>query len=264
MKAVTGKRLKTIWEQFFKRRDHRLRNLLVRYYLPQVKYTAERLHARLPRSVEVEDLHSAGVEGLINAIEKFDPQRGVKFETYSPRRIEGAILDALRKIDWIPRLVRNRARRLKKTTRKLESRLGRPPTETELADELGLDEAGFYDFLREANAITLFSFSKEFAGSDGQPDFREADGIPDRKSPDPVLTAQAHDLKEFISQGFSREEKLILTLYYLEQMTMKEIGLALGLSESRVCQIHASVFARLKDRIHRQTCYENLVPGEKS
>jgi RNA polymerase sigma factor for flagellar operon FliA len=265
MRAVYLKRnrIGVVWEKFFKRRDRRLRNLLVRYYLPHVKYAADRLGSRLPRSADTEDLYCAGIEGLIKAVENFDPKWNTKFETYCPRRIEGAILDDLRRKDWIPRLVRARGRQLKKATRKLESLLGRPPTETELAEELGLDEAGFYDLLREANAVTLFSLSREFAGSDGREDFREADGIPDRKSPDPVYRAQLRDLKEYLSQGFSSQERLILILYYLERMTMKEIGCTLDISESRVCQIHASVFARLRDRLHRQSCYENLSPGEE-
>jgi RNA polymerase sigma factor for flagellar operon FliA len=263
MKAVTKQRIALVWKKFLNRRDHRFRNILVRYYLPQVKYTAERVGARLPKSVELEDLLNWGAEGLIKAVENFDPKWNTKFETYCPRRIEGAILDGLRKDDWIPRLVRARGRQLKKAVRKLEALLGRTPTETELAEELGLDLPRFYDFLREANAVTLFSLSREFAGRDGQGDFQEADGIPDRKSPDPVYKAQIRDLKEYLVQGFSLEERLILILYYLEQMTMKEIGLTLGISESRVCQIHSSVYARLRDRLHRQSCYENLSPGDE-
>lgn len=264
MEAGPQKNIEKIWEEFGKHRDPQTRNLLLLHYLSEVKYAAERVFARLPKSVEFQELLQDGALGLMKAIDKFDPQRGVKFETYCPRRIEGAILDEIRKKDRVPRLVRRRARQLKKVTQKLESIFGRPPTETELAEELGMDESKFYDFLREANASTLFSLSKEFAGADGQEDFHEGGGIADQKSPDPVLQAQARDLKEFIRQGFSREEQMIVTLYHFEGMTMKEIGKTLGISESRVCQIHSSVFARLRDRAHRQAGYDNLVPERKS
>lgn len=263
MKAARQEYIERVWRKFHRKRDHRLRNLLLRHYLPIVKYTAERLHARLPASVELDDLINIGVFGLARAIESFDPSRKVKFETYCPRRIEGSILDALRKTDWIPRLVRQRAKQLTQATRKLEALFGRHPTEAELAEELRLDENEFFQFLKEANAVTLFSLSKEFAGNDGESDFREIGGIADNKSPNPMLEAQKRDLKEYISRGFSREEQLILTLYHLEEMTMKEIGLTLGISESRVCQIHALIIAAVRSRLRRQSCYDNLIPEQK-
>ncbi|HPY76529.1 MAG TPA: sigma factor-like helix-turn-helix DNA-binding protein [Anaerohalosphaeraceae bacterium] len=117
--------------------------------------------------------------------------------------------------------------------------------------------------MKEANPITLFSLSREFVGKDGQKDFREIDGISDRKSPNPVHKAQSRDLKEYLKQNMSRRKILILTLYCLERMMMKEIGLTLGVSESRVCKIHSSFFVRLRDRLHRQSCYENLNPGDE-
>ncbi len=263
MKADRQDYIERVWRRFAQRRDRRLRNLLLKHYLQHVKYTAERLHARLPASVELEDLINTGALGLLKAICRFQPGRGVKFETYCSRRIEGAMLDALRKTDWIPRLVRQKARKLEQAAGRLEALLGRRPTEEELADELGLDKDAFYQFLKEANAATLISLSREFAGSDGENDFKEIDGIADRKSPSPVIEAQKRDLKAFMGQGLSRQEQLILTLYHQEEMTMKEIGLALGISESRVSQIHTSIIARLKDRLRRQSCLDHLIPERK-
>lgn len=264
MKAVRVKDIQRVWRKFQQRRDHRIRNILLKYYLHLVKYNAERMHARLPSCVELEDLKSAGIFGLAAAIENFDPELGHQFETYGNWRVKGSIRDALRKSDKIPRLVRRQARQLAQVTRKLEAVFGRRPTNKELADELGLEENEFYKFLKDSNAVSFFSLSAEFAGNDGENDFQEISGITDCKSPSPLLEAQKRDLKEFISQGFTRQEQLILTLYHLEEMTMKEIGLALGISESRVCQIHSSVIARLRDRMRRQSCYESLIPEQKS
>jgi len=126
-----------------------------------------------------------------------------------------------------------------------------------------MNQSGYYDYLKEVNTVHLLSFSREFAGSDGQSDFTELSGIADTKSPDPVLQAQIRDLREYIQNGFSREEGLILTMYYQKGMTMKKISLALGISESRVCQIHSSVYARLCDRLRRRSLLEKLLPDPK-
>ena len=238
--------IEKIWEQFYKDRDECFRNLLMEHYGHLVKYTAERLHSKLPDKVELDDLISAGTFGLMDAINAFDPDRGVKFETYCSPRIRGSILDELRNVDWVPRLVRARAHQLTKATQSLEMRLGREPTEGETAKELNMDMEEFSRLQRDANAVGMVSLNNKYNESDGDKDVREIDIIKDRKSKNPLIEAQKRDLKNLLTKGLTRAEQLIITLYYYEEMTMKEIGLTLDLSESRVSQMHSSIIARLK------------------
>ena len=235
-----------IWEQFHKTHDNCFRNLLMEHYRHIVKYAAERLHSKLPDKVELDDLVSAGVFGLMNAIDAFDPARGVKFETYCSSRIKGSILDELRSMDWVPRLVRARAHQLAKATQSLETHLGRKPTEKETAEELDMDMEEFNRLQRDANAVGLVSLNTKYGDGDGEKDIREIDVIKDKKSRSPLVEAQKRDLKNVITKGLTSAEQLIIVLYYYEEMNMKDIGKTLGLSESRVSQMHSSIIARLK------------------
>jgi len=235
-----------VWIEFHKTHDDSSRNLLMEHYRYLVKYIAERLHSKLPDKIEVDDLISAGIFGLMDAIDAFDPLRGVKFETYCSPRIKGSILDELRSMDWVPRLVRSRASQLTKTTRSLETHLGRKPTEKETAEKLDMDMGEFGRLQRDANAITLVSLNTQYGDADGEKDVREIDVIKDKKSLDPLTEAQKRDLKNLLTKGLTRAERLIIVLYYYEEMTMKEIGATLDLSESRVSQMHSSIIARLK------------------
>jgi RNA polymerase sigma factor for flagellar operon FliA len=193
------------------------------------------------------DVHlSAGIFGLVKAIDAFDPKRHVEFEKYCTHRIRGAILDELRNLDWVPRQVRAMARKLIKITRVLETELGRAPTDVEMADKLGLDMEKYWRFQRDAQAVGLLSLHSAFKESDGENDFSEIHIHADNKSRNPQTEAQKRDLKEFITKGFTRIEQLIIVLYYYEEMTMKEIGRTLGISESRVSQMHTSIIARMK------------------
>lgn len=244
------KDIKKVWEAFFESKDELNRNQLMENYLPLVKYTAERIYSKLPDKVELDDLISAGVFGLMDAIDAYDPERGVKFATYCTPRIRGSILDELRSMDWVPRLVRSRAHQLEKATRTLEAHLGRLPTDNELADELALEEEEFTRLQRDANAIGLVSLSNKYSDSDGDKELQEMDVIQDERSEDPLVEAQKRDLKGLLTKGLSRAERLILVLYYYEEMTMKEIGATLDLSESRVSQMHSSIIARLKAQLN--------------
>jgi RNA polymerase sigma factor for flagellar operon FliA len=236
-----------LWERFFQSREEHFRNQLIEHYRPLVKQTAERLHSKLPSKVEIDDLVSAGVFGLMDAIDAFDPARGVKFETYCLPRIRGSILDELRGMDWVPRLVRARAHQLTKATRSLETYLGRKPTEKETAEELDMDVEEFSRLQRDANAVGLVSLEGGYNNDDdGEKNVREIDIIKDKKSEDPLTEAQKRDLKSLLTKGLTRAEQLIVILYYYEEMTMKEIGATLDLSESRVSQMHTSIVARLK------------------
>jgi len=238
-----------IWADFFKDRNEENRNRLIEHYLPIVKYTAERIYMKLPEKVEVDDLISAGIFGLMDAIDAFDPHRGVKFATYCTPRIRGAILDELRSMDWVPRLVRARAHQLGNATKTLEAHLGRLPTEREIADELEMNMDDFYRLQRDATAVGLVSLSNNL-DVEGDADLCEIDIIEDKKSEDPMIEAQKRDLKSLLTRGLTRAERLILVLYYYEEMTMKEIGATLDLSESRVSQMHSSIIARLKAQMN--------------
>jgi RNA polymerase sigma factor for flagellar operon FliA len=238
--------IEQVWTEFFKTHSEDSRNRLMENYLHLVKYSAERIWVKLPDKVELDDLIQAGIFGLKDALEAYDPERGVKFETYCAPRIRGSILDELRSMDWVPRLVRARAHQLERARQTLEAQLGRMPTEKELAQELELDKVEFHRLQRDANAIGLISLNNKFNENEGEKDIREIDIIQDQKSKNPVTEAQKRDLKELISKGLTRAEKLIIILYYYEEMTMKEIGATLDLSESRVSQMHSSIVARLK------------------
>lgn len=250
MKTAQLENIEQVWQEFFVTRDEYLRNLLMEHYLRIVRYTAERIYAKLPDKVELDDLISAGIFGLMDAIDAFDPERGVKFETYCTPRIRGAILDELRNMDWVPRLVRARAHQLERALQTLEAHLGRIPTEKEIAEELELNMEEFRRLQRDANAIGLVSLSNKFSDSDGERDIREIDVIEDQKSQNPLLEAQKRDLKNLLTKGLTRAERLIVVLYYYEEMTMKEIGATLDLSESRVSQMHSSIIARLKAQMN--------------
>ena len=246
MKTKQQSNIAQVWIEFHKTHDDSSRNLLMEHYRYLVKYIAERLHSKLPDKIEVDDLISAGIFGLMDAIDAFDPLRGVKFETYCSPRIKGSILDELRSMDWVPRLVRSRASQLTKTTRSLETHLGRKPTEKETAEKLDMDMDEFGRLQRDANAITLVSLNTQYGDADGEKDVREIDVIKDKRSLDPLTEVQKRDLKNLLTKGLTRAERLIIVLYYYEEMTMKEIGATLDLSESRVSQMHSSIIARLK------------------
>ena len=230
-----------------------------------VRYNGERIWARLPEGVELDDLISAGVFGLMDAIDAFDLTRGVKFETYCVPRIRGAMLDELRTMDWVPRLVRSKASKLQEATKELEARLGRHPTDQELAEQMRLSIQELEKMMLEANAVNLISLNKKWYETDSYKDVREIDILEDKKGEDPTRRIQKNDLMRLVTKGLNRNERLIIILYYYEELTMKEIGATLDLSESRVSQMHSSIVQRLQGptrppppRIrhpdHSQTC----------
>ncbi|MBI5863898.1 MAG: FliA/WhiG family RNA polymerase sigma factor [Planctomycetes bacterium] len=244
-----AQQLGSAWRTYKATGDRVLRNRLVEHYLFLVKYAAERVGSKLPDEVDVDDLMSAGIFGLVDAIDAFDLERGVKFETYCAPRIRGAILDELRSMDWVPRLVRHRAHKLDDAVRALEVELGRLPNDREIAQRLGMAESEFEKLLKDANAVSLVSLSQSFSDSESNREVSEEDVLPDEKSIDPVLEAQKSDVRDLIKRDLSRAEQLILVLYYYEQMTMKEIGATLDLSESRVSQMHSAIVDRLRAQL---------------
>ena len=240
------------WKKYKKAADENTRNLLMENYLYIVKYAADRLYAKLPDEVELDDLISAGIFGLMDAIKAFDLSRGVKFETYCASRIRGAILDELRAMDWVPRLVRSRAHKLNEATRTLEAALGRKPEEKELAKQMRLSLKDFRKLHRDANAIGLVSLSRKWFETDSNKDVREIDVLEDKRSDNPFRSVQRKDIKELVTRGLSRAERLIILLYYFEEMTMKEIGETLDLSESRVSQMHSAILSRLRNQLDKR------------
>jgi RNA polymerase sigma factor for flagellar operon FliA len=242
--------LAQVWREYKASGRRDLRNRLLEAYLPVVKYNAERIGAKLPDEVDPDDLISAGIFGLLDAIESFDLNRAVKFETYCAPRVRGAILDELRSMDWVPRLVRSRAHKLEKAIRALEAELGRFPDDDELADHLNLPRPELDKLLRDATAVSLVSLSRKYYETDSTKDVCEIDVLEDKRGRDPLTDIQRRDVKELVTRGLSRAERLVMVLYYYEELTMKEIGAVLDLSESRVSQMHSSVMGRLKVKLN--------------
>jgi RNA polymerase sigma factor for flagellar operon FliA len=217
--------IKDVWVEYKRNKTETMRNVLMENYLHLVRYNAERIHVKLPDEVELDDLMSAGIFGLMDAINA---------------------LDELRSMDWVPRLVRSRAHKLDSATKSLETELGRSPTQVEVAAKLQVSMGEFEKMAKDSSAVGLVSLSRKWFETDSNKDVREIDVLEDKRGSDPVREIQRKDLKELISRGLSRAERLIIILYYFEEMTMKEIGATLDLSESRVSQMHSSILARLK------------------
>ena len=245
--------IEDVWAEYKRQATEDIRNFLIEKYLDIVKYTAERMHMRLPSEVDVEDLMSAGLFGLMDAIDAFDLGRGVKFETYCAQRIRGAIFDELRAMDWVPRLVRSRTAKVDRARKALEMELGRRPTDAEICNRLDVDQQEFQKLSKDSRPVGVVSLNRKWYETDSSKDVREIDVISDRRQVNPLGEIQKKDLKLLITKGLSRAERLIVVLYYYEEMTMKEIGMTLDLSESRVSQMHSSILARLKAQMqHRE------------
>lgn len=226
------------------------RNQLIEAYLPLVRVNAERMHSKLPSHVDVDELIQAGVFGLMDAIDGFDPGRGVKFEIYAKQRIHGAILDDLRNQDFAPRLVRTHSHRLERACKEVETESGQAPEPEKIVAKLGITLEEYDCWMREINMANIVSLDR--AGSEYDNDgkeVRKVDTIEDAEVVAPTAALEKRELIEQATRGLSRKEKLIVVLYYLEELTMKEIGLVLDLSESRVCQIHHRIMYRLKQQL---------------
>jgi RNA polymerase sigma factor FliA len=233
-----------LWVEFQKVRDPAIKNILSEEYYPIVRYVAEKMIERLPHNVQVEDLVSAGVFGLFDAIDKFDLSRGVKFETYCVNRVRGSMLDELRHMDWVPRLTRARANKLEEAYSKLEKLNGRAPTDVELARELHISVDQLDELFREVSGASIVSMGRRTLDKD--PNQVGVDIMEDEKIEGPLPANMRRDLLEFCKKRLSTKERYILMMYYFEDLTLKEIGQILDLSESRVCQLHAKLISRLR------------------
>jgi RNA polymerase sigma factor for flagellar operon FliA len=246
--AAQTQRLWTAYKASGQKSD---RDRLILVYSPLVKYVASRVAVGLPQNVEQGDLVSYGMFGLIDAIEKFDLERGFKFETYAISRIRGAILDELRSIDWVPRSVRAKARALEQAYAKLENELRRSPTEAEIAVELDLTDDQLQTTLSQISFIGLAALDEVMGGGERGESMTLGDTVAD-SGEGPVDAFEVVEMKQILADavnGMPEREKLVLTLYYYEGLTLAEIGRVLGVTESRVCQIHTKAVLQLRSRI---------------
>jgi RNA polymerase sigma factor for flagellar operon FliA len=235
-----------LWLLFKKNPTDQLRNLLVERYMPIVRSRAERVWAKLPEGIELDDLISAGTFGLMDAISAFDLNRGVKFEAFCLPRVQGAMVDELRHLDWAPRMVRTRSSKLNETYKKLEQELCRKPNDQEVADAMGISGEELHQLFAETHSINITSLDKTWSENDGSKDVREVDLLADRRSEDPTERLAKVDLIRAFTKGLTKTERMIVILYYYEEMTMREIGHALEISESRVSQMHSAIVQRIR------------------
>ena len=242
-----------VWLTYKTQPTLEIRNVLMEHYLQLVRYTAERVHQKLPSEVDVDDLFSAGLFGLMQAIDAYDLERGFKFETYCTQRIRGAIYDELRAMDWVPRLVRSRSTKVDRARKSIEMGSGEKATQDQIIDYLEINQDEFEKIERDSRPVTMTSLNRKAYDSDSSKEVQEIDVIEDQRQENPVLDLQRKDLQLLLTKGLSRAEFLIVVLYYYEEMTMKEIGLTLDLSESRVSQMHSSILARLKAQMQHRS-----------
>ena len=238
--------IEEIWAEYRRAGSDRTRHFLIERFMPKVRYIARRIHARLPGRYEFDDLLQSGTFGLMDALDTFKLDRGVKFETYAAPRIRGAIIDELRSLDWVPRLTRSRSAQVDQARDQLRMSLGRLPTDDEVAADLNLSREEFELVIKDADPIKLRSMNRPLLEPGRRHYLSEAAGIQDAKQVNPLMALQKRDAFRQITRGLDRTERLIILLYYHEELTMREIGQVLELTPSRVSQIHSSVLARIK------------------
>jgi RNA polymerase sigma factor for flagellar operon FliA len=243
--------IEQLWAEYKRTGAREARDRLIVHYSPLVKYVAGRVSVGLPQNIEQADLVSYGVFGLIDAIEKFDPGRNIKFETYAIARIKGAIIDELRAIDWVPRSVRAKARAVEKAYAKLEATLLRTPSDAEVAAEMGISEQELQAVFNQISFVGLVALDEMLSGGERGEATTLGDTIPD-KGEGPVAAYEVEEMKQILASAINRlgdREKIVLTLYYYEGLTLAEIGEVLGVTESRVCQIHTKAVFQLRSRM---------------
>jgi RNA polymerase sigma factor for flagellar operon FliA len=245
--------LKELWSRYKKQGDEKAREQLVLAYSPLVKFVAGRMSSGLPAHIEDSDLISYGLLGLIGAIERFDPTREIKFETFAVSRIKGSIIDELRALDWVPRSVRAKAREIEAAQARLEHQLGRAPTDEELAEKLEMSVEALQESLVQISNSTVVALDELWTVSDSSGDqVSLLDTMKDPNAVDPAKELGVSELKDRLANAISRlpeREKLVIALYYYENLTLREIGEVLGVTESRVSQLHTKAVLRLKARL---------------
>jgi RNA polymerase sigma factor for flagellar operon FliA len=245
--------IQALWRQFVECPQQRIRDRLVLHYAPLVKYVAGRVGTGLPTHVDVADLIQSGIFGLLDAIEKFEPSRGLRFETYAMQRIRGAILDDLRSQDWVPRVVRARAREVERALERLNAKLRRTPTDAELAAELGVSLGDLRELYGQLQLTSVVALEDLVAA--GKESGSLVDTLPDDGAVDPVAVLVDRDNRRLLAEAIaqlSERDRIVVSLYYFESLTLAEIGKVLGVTESRVSQLHTRAVLRLRAKLVEQ------------
>lgn len=247
--------ISSLWHRYKKQKDASAYEELIMSYIHLVKYVAGRLAISLSTQVEMDELYSYGVEGLLDAIERYDIDRNIKFETYAIARIRGAMIDGLRAMDWVPVSVRQKAKELEKAYNHLESELMRPATDEEVAAYLGVSLEELYRMMKDASATALLYLDDLVNNDDGEEKSkRVADYLCDESAENVLAALELEAVRDALAEAISKlpeKEKQVITLYYYEGLTLKEIGKILGLSESRISQLHTKAILRLRSRLNR-------------
>ena len=249
---IDDSKVRDTWVKYRRTRRKIYKNKLIETYLPLMRQVAERMHMTLPASVEVGDLISMGTFGLLEAIDRFDIDRGVLFKTYCVNRIRGAILDELRSQDWVPRLVRHKASKVDRLGGALHCEFGRDATIFEMANALDVEVEEYQRIEKDSSPVAMLSLSDESPehGEDGGS--RIVDLVQDDRAENPFREIHLSDLRDLAVKTLNKKEKIVITLYYFEELSMKEIAKVLGLTESRVCQIHGKVIEKLRKTLEKQ------------
>jgi RNA polymerase sigma factor FliA len=244
--------MQALWVDFARTRDKAIRDRLILTYSPLVKYVAGRLGSGLPAHVDEGDLVSYGLLGLIGAIERYDPSRDIKFETYAIARIKGAIIDELRALDWVPRSVRSRAREIERAISELEAKTGVAPTDEQIAAKIGISVDELEESLADISRSSIAALDELWSVSGEGDQISLMDTIEDESGPRPEAALDQTEMREALADAIARlpeREKLVVTLYYYEELTLREIGEVLGVTESRISQLHTKAILRLKARL---------------
>ena len=256
-RAANDAALKALWRGYKATGDQGLREKLILHYSPLVKYVAGRVGVGLPPNIEQADLVSYGIFGLIDAIEKFDVERAIKFETYAISRVRGAIIDELRAIDWIPRSVRHKAREVERAYADLEGQLHRTPTEAEVAARMGIAVGDLHHIFSQVSYVNVVALDELLSvGGEKGDKLTLGDTLEDKGAEDPVLAFEGEETKYLLARAINQlpeREKIVVTLYYYEGLTLSEIGQVLGVTESRICQMHTKAVLQLRGKITEVT-----------
>jgi RNA polymerase sigma factor for flagellar operon FliA len=249
---LEGKSEEELWNLYKDKKDPKIRDYFIKQYAPLVKYVAGKIAIGMPQNVEFDDLVGFGVFGLFDAIEKFDPDKHVKFKTYAVTRIRGAIFDELRAIDWVPRSIRQKTREVEETVRLLEAQLGRVATDDEIAKAMNVSVLEFQDLILKISSTSILSLNDVWNSGDESDKITIVDSIESPASLNPDTIVEKEEVKRVIIEAINElpeKEKKVLVLYYYEDLTLKEIGEVLGVTESRVSQLHTKAIMRLRTKL---------------